>query len=123
MPGPYKLSCVKVTDEQIERMRKVGRLAREVLDTVLAEVRPGVSTDDLDRIAHQRIIALAHIPVRLNYMGFPKSICTSVNEVVVHGIPDSRVLVEGDIVNCDVTVFYARHARRLLRDGLCRRGR
>jgi len=106
VPGPYKLSCVKVTDDQIERMRRAGRIAREVLDAVLAEVRPGVSTDELDRIAHELIVASGGYPSPLNYMGFPKSICTSVNEVVVHGIPDSRVLVEGDIVNCDVTVFY-----------------
>lgn len=105
VPGPYKLSCVKETDDQIARMRKAGRFAREVLDTVLAEVRPGISTDELDLIAHERIIALGAYPSPLNYMGFPKSICTSVDEVVVHGIPDSRWLVEGDIVNCDVTVF------------------
>lgn len=105
VPGPYKLSCVKVTEDQIARMRKAGRFAREVLDTVLAAVRPGISTDELDRIAHERIIALGAYPSPLNYMGFPKSICTSVNEVVVHGIPDSRLLVEGDIVNCDVTVY------------------
>lgn len=86
-------------------MRKAGRLAREVLDTVLAAVRPGVSTDELDRIAHESIIARDAYPSPLNYMGFPKSLCTSVNEVVVHGIPDSRVLAEGDIINCDVTVF------------------
>jgi methionyl aminopeptidase len=105
VPRPYQLSCVKVTNDEIERSRKAGRLAREVLDTVLAAVRPGIATDELDRIAHERIIALGAYPSPLNYMGFPKSICTSVNEVVVHGIPDSRVLVDGDIVNCDVTVF------------------
>lgn len=105
VPGPFKLSCVKKTDDQIKRNRKAGRFAREVLDTVLAEVQPGISTDELDQIAHERIVALGAYPSPLNYMGFPKSICTSVNEVVVHGIPDSRLLVEGDIVNCDVTVY------------------
>ncbi len=105
VPGPYKLSCIKATDDQIERMRKASALARQVLDTVLSEVRPGIATDELDRIAHERILGLGAYPSPLNYMGFPKSICTSVNEVVVHGIPDSRLLVEGDIVNCDVTVF------------------
>ena len=106
VPGPYRLSCVKATGDQVGRMRRAGGLAREVLDAVLAEVRPGISTDELDRIAHERIIALGAYPSPLNYMGFPKSICTSVNEVVVHGIPDSRLLIEGDIINCDVTVYY-----------------
>ncbi|MFH0784187.1 MAG: type I methionyl aminopeptidase [Pseudomonadota bacterium] len=105
VPSPYKLSCVKTDADQIERMRKAGRLAREVLDVVLAAVRPGISTDDLDRLAHQHIAHLGAYPSPLNYMGFPKSICTSVNEVVVHGIPDNRRLVEGDIINCDVTVY------------------
>ena len=104
-PAPYKLSCVKKTADQIQRMRKVGLLARQVLDTVLAAVRPGVSTDELDELAHRHIVDLGAYPSPLNYMGFPKSICTSVNEVVVHGIPDSRRLVEGDIINCDVTVY------------------
>ncbi len=105
VPSPHKLSCIKTTADQIERMRKAGGLAREVLDMVLDAVRPGISTDDLDRLAHQHIIALGAYPSPLNYMGFPKSICTSVNEVVVHGIPDNRRLVEGDIINCDVTVY------------------
>lgn len=110
VPAPYKLSCVKKTAEQIQRMRKVGLLARQVLDTVLAAVRPGVTTDELDRLAHQHIIALGAYPSPLNYMGFPKSVCTSVNEVVVHGIPDNRPLVEGDIINCDVTAYaYGMH--------------
>ncbi|MBU1565115.1 MAG: type I methionyl aminopeptidase [Proteobacteria bacterium] len=105
VPAPYKLSCIKVKVDQIGRMRKACRFAREVLDLVLAAVRPGVTTDELDQIAHQHIIALGAYPSPLNYMGFPKSICTSVNEVVVHGIPDNRRLVEGDIINCDVTVY------------------
>jgi methionyl aminopeptidase len=105
VPAPYKLSCIKVTTDQIERMRQAGKLARQVLDTVLAAVRPGITTDELDGLAHEQIIALGAYPSPLNYMGFPKSICTSVNEIVVHGIPDNRKLVEGDIVNCDVTVY------------------
>ncbi len=104
-PASDRSSCKKVTDEQIERMRKAGKIAREVLDTVLAHVRPGITTDELDRIAHNRTVELDAYPSPLNYMGFPKSICTSINEVVVHGIPDDRALVDGDIINCDVTVY------------------
>ncbi len=110
IPNPCKLSCKKETDEEIERMRLIGRVARTVLDEVLAHVRPGITTDELDIIAHRRTIELGCYPSPLNYMGFPKSICTSVNEVVVHGIPDDRKLVNGDIINCDVTVYgYGMH--------------
>ncbi len=109
-PTSARSSCKKENFDQIERMRKAGELAREVLNTVLANVRPGVTTDALDRIAHNRTIELDAYPSPLNYMGFPKSICTSINEVVVHGIPDSRALVAGDIINCDVTVYaYGMH--------------
>lgn len=109
-PGPRALSCRKTTVDEIERMRKAGAVARQVLDTVLAAVRPGVTTDELDRIAHEKTIELGAYPSPLNYMGFPKSLCTSVNEVVVHGIPDDRVLNDGEIINCDVTVFaYGMH--------------
>jgi methionyl aminopeptidase len=86
-------------------MRNAGRIARDVLDTILNHVKAGITTDALDKIAHARILELGAYPSPLNYMGFPKSICTSVNEVVVHGIPDDRQLVDGDIINCDVTVY------------------
>lgn len=105
VPAPYRFSCHKGSVEEIERIRKAGKVARKVLDTVLAAVRPGVATDELDGIAHQCALDHNAYPSPLNYIGFPKSICTSVNEVVVHGIPDSRILVAGDIINCDVTVF------------------
>ena len=105
IPAPGKLSCIKTSSDQLVRMRKAGSIARQVLDEVLAAVRPGITTDALDRLAHQRIIALGAYPSPLNYMGYPKSICTSVNEVVVHGIPDDRMLQAGDIINCDVTVY------------------
>ena len=97
-------SCVKSTEE-IVRMRKACQAARTVLDRVLAAVGPGVTTDELDRIAHDTCIELGGYPSPLNYGSFPKSLCTSVNEVVVHGIPDSRKLRAGDIINCDVTIF------------------
>jgi len=86
-------------------MRRAGAAARDVLDRVLEAVRPGRSTDELDRIAHERCIQLGAYPSPLEYQGFPKSLCTSINEVVVHGIPDSRPLKEGEIINCDVTVY------------------
>lgn len=104
-PPSTKLSCKKLNEDQVLRMRRACRIARLVLDEVLDEVRAGVTTDELDRIAHNRTVDLGAYPSPLNYMGFPKSICTSVNEVVVHGIPDSRRLEEGDIINCDVTVY------------------
>lgn len=104
-PPPTKLSCKKLNDDQVHRIRRACAIARLVLDEVLAHVRVGITTDELDRLAHDRTVELGAYPSPLNYMGFPKSICTSVNEVVVHGIPDSRMLEEGDIINCDVTVY------------------
>jgi len=104
-PHSDRLSCKKESKDEIARRRIAGHTARQVLDTVLSEVRAGITTDELDKIAHQKTIALQGYPSPLNYMGFPKSICTSVNEVVVHGIPDSRPLVNGDIINCDITVY------------------
>lgn len=90
---------------QVERMRAACRAARLVLDRTLALVAPGVTTEALDRFAHEATLALGGYPSPLNYCGFPKSICTSVNEVVCHGIPDDRPLAVGDIVNVDITVF------------------
>lgn len=104
-PTNKKISCRKTDEDQIKRMRHAGKIARDVLNTVLAQVKPGVTTDELDKIAHAHTLALGAYPSPLNYIGFPKSICTSVNEVVVHGIPDGRALVDGDIINCDITVY------------------
>ncbi len=91
--------------EAIERMRRACKAAARVLRRTAAGVRPGVTTDELDAIAHEECVRLGGYPSPLNYHGFPKSICTSANEVICHGIPDSRPLEEGDIVNLDVTVF------------------
>ncbi|MFP3902202.1 MAG: type I methionyl aminopeptidase [Acidimicrobiia bacterium] len=91
--------------EVIERMRAAGRAAAEVLRTVGAAVAPGVTTDELDALCHEECIERGGYPSPLNYGGFPKSLCTSVNEVICHGIPDDRPLVDGDIVNLDVTIF------------------
>jgi methionyl aminopeptidase len=89
----------------IARMRRAGRVAAEVLAETGAAVRPGVTTDELDAICHDACITQGVYPSPLNYQGYPKSLCTSVNEVICHGIPDSRPLEEGDIVNLDVTVY------------------
>jgi len=86
-------------------MRKAGRLAAEVLDFIAAHVQPGVATEVLDRLCHDFIVAAGAVPAPLNYKGFPKSICTSINHVVCHGIPSDRALEEGDIINIDVTVI------------------
>jgi methionyl aminopeptidase len=94
------------TPEEQEKMRVAGRLAADVLDMIGPHVKAGVSTDHLDRICHDFIVnELRAIPAPLNYRGFPKSICTSVNHVVCHGIPSERLLKVGDIVNVDVTVI------------------
>ena len=94
------------TPEEQEKMRVAGSLAAQVLDMIAPHVQPGVATEDLDRICHDYIVGeLDSIPAPLNYRGFPKSICTSVNHVVCHGIPNERVLKSGDIVNVDITVI------------------
>ena len=94
------------TPEEQAKMRVAGRLAADVLDMIGEHVRPGVTTAELDRICHRHITEVQNAtPAPLNYRGFPKSICTSVNHVVCHGIPGDRVLKSGDAVNIDVTVI------------------
>ncbi len=95
------------TPEEIELMRTAGRLAAEVLEMIEPHVIPGVSTGELDRICHDYIVYVQQaIPAPLNYNGFPKSICTSPNYVICHGIPsDTQLLKQGDIVNIDITVI------------------
>ncbi len=93
------------TASEIEKMRVAGKLAAEVLEMIEAHVVPGISTDELDQICHNYIVNEQQaIPAPLNYRGFPKSICTSVNHVVCHGIPGPKKLKSGDIVNIDITV-------------------
>ena len=103
-PGTRESAAPKDA-ETLERMRRAGRAAAEVLQVVGAAVRPGITTDELDAIAHEECIKRGGYPSPLGYNGFPKSLCTSVNEVICHGIPDSTVLKDGDIVNLDVTVY------------------
>ncbi len=98
-------SAAPKTPEEIELMRRAGRAAAEVLAEVGAAVRPGVTTDELDAVGHAACLARGGYPSPLGYNGFPKSLCTSVNEVICHGIPDSTVLKDGDIVNVDVTIY------------------
>ncbi|HSC75403.1 MAG TPA: type I methionyl aminopeptidase [Pseudomonadales bacterium] len=101
------MSITYKTPEEISQMREAGRLAAEVLDMIGEHVKPGVSTADIDRICHEHIVNVQKaIPACLGYRGFPKSVCTSVNHVICHGIPsDKKILKDGDIVNIDVTVI------------------
>lgn len=101
------MAIIIKTSVQIEQMRVAGKLAADVLDMISAYVKPGISTLKLDEICHQFIVEVqGAIPAPLNYKGFPKSICTSVNHVICHGIPSAKkILKEGDIINIDITVI------------------
>ncbi|MEJ2508989.1 MAG: type I methionyl aminopeptidase [Gammaproteobacteria bacterium] len=100
------MSVTIKTPEEIEKMRVAGRLAAEVLEMIEPHVQAGVTTGELDRICHDYIVNEQQaIPAPLNYHGFPKSVCTSVNQVVCHGIPGEKKLKKGDIINIDVTVI------------------
>jgi methionyl aminopeptidase len=101
------MPVVPKTPEEIEKMRVAGRLAAEVLALLKDHVKPGVSTEELDRIAYEHIVNVQKaVPANVGYRGFPKTLCTSVNHVICHGIPNAgKVLKDGDIVNCDVTVI------------------
>jgi methionyl aminopeptidase len=100
---------VQETEKDKELMRESGLFAARVLDAAGALVRPGVSTDEIDKFVHQMCVANNAYPSPLTYGGFPKSVCTSVNECICHGIPDARILQEGDILNIDVTIFKNGH--------------
>lgn len=92
--------------EQIDKMRIAGRLAAEVLEMIEAHVKVGITTNDLDKICHDYIVnEQKAIPAPLDYHGFPKSICTSVNQVICHGIPNEKRLKNGDMINIDITVI------------------
>jgi methionyl aminopeptidase len=105
-PAPARFTGSEVKDDDtIARMRVAGRLAAQARDLVGSHVEPGVTTDELDRIGHEFLCDNGAYPSTLGYRGFPKSLCSSVNEVVCHGIPDSRRIEDGDIVNIDITAF------------------
>ena len=126
--------------EDIEAMRVAGQLAASVLAMIRPHVQPGISTEELDAICHRFIVEeLDAVPAPLNYRGFPKSICTSVNDVVCHGIPDHKTLKDGDIINIDITVIKnefhgdtstmmmvgspnqrARHVAKVAHDAMCK---
>ena len=104
--GPERVTADDVKDaETVERIRRAGRIAADALQMVGEAIVPGVTTDELDRIGHEYMISQDAYPSTLGYMGYAKSLCTSINEVICHGIPDDTVLVEGDIVNIDVTAY------------------
>ncbi|MGH3458307.1 type I methionyl aminopeptidase [Aeromicrobium sp.] len=103
-PLPYRGPMVR-SDETIAAMRVAGRIAAQALDAVEAAIAPGVTTDELDRVGHEFLVAHDAYPSTLGYRGYPKSLCSSVNEVICHGIPDDRPLEDGDIVNIDITAY------------------
>ncbi len=108
MRGPISqvMGITLKTPEEIDKMRVAGRLAATTLDMIEPHVREGMTTEELDRICHDFIVDELHaIPAPLNYRGFPKSICTSVNHVVCHGIPGRKKLKKGDVLNIDITVI------------------
>jgi len=105
-PAPARYTGPEVKDaETVEKMRIAGRIAAQAMESAAQAVAPGVTTDELDRIAHEFMLDHGAYPSTLGYRHFPKSICTSVNEVICHGIPDDRPLEDGDIVNIDITAF------------------
>ena len=101
------MSSVSIkTLREVEAMRKAGQMAAETLLDVGEMIRAGLTTDDINKFVHEDTIRKGGWPAPLNYQGFPKSVCTSVNDVVCHGIPGGRTLKDGDIINVDVTTIY-----------------
>ena len=105
-PPARRFTSLVKSPEVIQKMRVAGAIAAAVLTEIGAAVRPGVTTEELDALVHEMHIARGVYPSTLGYHGYQKSMCTSVNEVICHGIPDSRALIEGDIVNLDITIFH-----------------
>lgn len=102
---PLASKIEALDDKEIKKYRTICKLGREVLDAAAAAVRPGITTDEIDEIVHNETIKRKAYPSPLNYWNFPKSVCTSVNEIICHGIPDKRPLQDGDIVNLDISLY------------------
>ena len=103
-PAEWTGSHIKSAD-QVEKIKAAGKIAAEAIALVGAHAKPGVTTDELDKLAHEYMVSQGAYPSTLGYRGFPKSCCTSINEVICHGIPDDTVLQDGDIMNVDITAF------------------
>lgn len=105
-PAPEKFTGSNIkTPDQIEKIRAAGKLAAQAIELAGSQAKPGITTDDLDKIVHTFLIQNGAYPSTLGYRGYPKSCCTSINEVICHGIPDDTELREGDIINIDVTAY------------------
>ena len=104
VPSKFTGSNIK-TPEQIEKVRHSGKIAAQAIELVGQNAKPGITTDELDKIAHNFLIENGAYPSTLGYRGYPKSICSSLNEVICHGIPDDTVLEDGDILNIDITAY------------------
>jgi methionyl aminopeptidase len=105
MPHLNKQGILIHSKDDFEGMRRAGGFASSILDDLFDFIKPGITTDSINSFCHKRIVKAGAVPAPLNYRGFPKSVCTSVNHVVCHGIPSNQILTEGDIVNVDVTVI------------------
>ena len=104
VPSKFTGSNIK-TPEQIEKIRHSGKIAAQAIELVGQNAKPGITTDELDKIAHNFLMENGAYPSTLGYRGYPKSICSSLNEVICHGIPDDTVLEDGDILNIDITAY------------------
>ncbi|MEY3483290.1 MAG: hypothetical protein RLZZ218_125 [Actinomycetota bacterium] len=104
VPSKFTGSNIK-TPEQIEKIRHSGKIAAQAIELVGQNAKPGITTDELDKLAHKFLIDNGAYPSTLGYRGYPKSICSSLNEVICHGIPDDTVLEDGDILNIDITAY------------------
>jgi len=105
-PAPAKFTGSSVkTPDQIEKIRRAGQLAAQAIELVGSHAKPGITTDELDKIGHNFLIEHGAYPSTLGYRGYPKSICSSINEVICHGIPDDTELIDGDIINIDITAY------------------